>query len=87
MTQESKLFALSNEDERFPFLTMYTYNGKQLGVTADELCPDCTSPTLWIDDDEDGNPYVGKVFHDAECPWVVAGEGRVRPAPERTTEA
>ncbi|ARG75778.1 hypothetical protein A4G30_16170 [Mycobacterium kansasii] len=54
---------------------VYQYEGRVLELRAEDLCPDCSSPTVWMDDDENGNPVIGQVYHDRSCIQVLMGKG------------
>lgn len=58
---------------------IYRYEGRLIEMLNPILCQDCTTPTIWFDDDEDGNPIVGQLYHDATCIQVRTGQGEVAP--------
>lgn len=61
--------------------SVYSYGRVHIEFHCDDLCPDCTTPVVWVEDDEPHHPCIGRIYHDATCPWVVRGQGEV--APER----
>lgn len=59
------------------------YNdGKCVEIGVGKLCPDCTTPTVWIERMPDGKPYVSEVYHDKTCIQVKCGVGKVAPSLE-----
>lgn len=69
--------SILNEDS-----SVYSYDGIQIEFRCEDLCPDCTTPVVWVEDDELDRPYIGRIYHDATCPSVASGHGEV--APDRT---
>lgn len=57
-------------------LVTYNYNGQTLHFHPDELCPDCSTPVVWVEDEDpdEPEPYIGVCYHDATCPLAKAGE-------------
>lgn len=61
--------------------SVYSYGRVQIEFPHDALCPDCTTPVVWVEDDEPDHPYIGRIYHDPTCRYVREGDGEV--APER----
>jgi hypothetical protein len=70
--------------ERIQALTpkaCYDYEGEVLVLDDCERCPDCTTPTVWIED-RNGPPRITKIYHDPSCTRVRCGQGEVAPTRE-----
>ncbi len=50
----------------------YNYQGKSIWFDDDSLCPDCTTPAVWIEGEDLEEPYVAYQYHDASCPDALA---------------
>lgn len=61
---------------------LYYGNGERVEIATRALCPDCTTPTVWIDEDENDKPYVAEVYHDKTCIAVAEKRGKVAPTRE-----
>lgn len=53
----------------------YDYNGQQVDVSTVALCPDCRTPTVWVEDDM----TVSRIYHDPTCIHVRTGQGEASP--------
>lgn len=53
----------------------YNYNGQEINVSTIGLCPDCRTPTVWVEDDL----TVSRIYHDPTCIQVKLGTGHVAP--------
>jgi hypothetical protein len=53
----------------------YNYNGQQIDVSTVGLCLDCSTPTVWVEDDL----TVTRIYHDPSCIQVRMGQGQVTP--------
>lgn len=61
---------------------VYRYGNTLVEFYTAALCPDCTSPTVWVDELPDGTPYAAEVYHDKTCIQVKLGQGQVAPTRE-----
>ncbi len=52
----------------------YNYAGQAISIPLDQLCLDCTSPTIEVEEDYLGYYEVLSITHDPTCPqrWDVA---------------
>ena len=49
---------------------VYRYGDSLVEFYTAALCPDCTTPTVWVDEGEDGESYAAEIYHDRTCPQV-----------------
>lgn len=59
--------------------SVYSYGKVQIEFRCEDLCPDCTTPVVWVEDDDDDCPYIGRIYHDSTCRFVREGNGEVAP--------
>lgn len=57
----------------------YNYNGRKVDVPSAILCPDCRTPTVWVEDDM----TVSRIYHDPTCMHVRTGQGEASPFTRR----
>lgn len=50
----------------------YNYRARNIWFNDDSLCPDCTTPGVWVEDDDPDRPYVAYQYHDATCPDALS---------------
>lgn len=59
---------------------VYRYGDSVVEFYTAALCPDCRSPVVWVEENEQGESYAAEVYHDRTCIQVVMGKGKVAPS-------